>query len=210
MWKPTYIYGDIYEVEESGTVRRKAGCIQDKNGRIVPVKARIMTQTLRAGYLCVAMAKDNAKKAPGIHQLVANAFIPNPNNYECINHKDGNKLNNSVDNLEWCTRAENNKHAYATGLRVVSEKNRQQMIDLGNKYGAINGKKAGYKNIVKAQEASRKRVAIWKDDFYQEFESEWAACRFIGAAKGSVGRVAHGKPLYNAVKGYKAKWIESV
>jgi hypothetical protein len=208
MWKPTYIYGDIYEVEESGIVRRKEGCIQDKNGRIVPVEARIMTQSLtKDGYLFISMSKDNIRKFPKIHQLVANAFIPNPNNYTCINHKDGDKLNNSIDNLEWCTFAENNKHAYATGLRVVSDKTRQQMIDLGNKYGSINGKKAGYKNIVKAQEASRKKVVIWKDNFYQEFESEWAACQFIGCAKGSVGRVAAGKPLYNAVKGYKAKWV---
>jgi hypothetical protein len=166
-----------------------------------------MTQSLRGGYLFVSIAKDNSRKAPTVHQLVANAFIPNPDNYTCINHKDGNKLNNSVDNLEWCTPAENNKHAYSTGLRVVSEKTRRQMIDLGNKYGPINGKKAGYKNIVKAQEASKKRVAIWKDGFCQEFDSEWAACQFIGAAKGSVGRVAHGKPSYNAVKGDKAKWV---
>ena len=53
-----------------------------------------------------------------IHRLVAKYFIPNPYNYFEINHKDGNKLNNSVDNLEWCTRSTNVKHAYDTKLRV--------------------------------------------------------------------------------------------
>ena len=55
-----------------------------------------------------------------IHRLVAQAFIPNPNNYPVINHIDGNKLNNNVKNLEWCTYSYNEKHAYDNGLKSAT------------------------------------------------------------------------------------------
>lgn len=57
-----------------------------------------------------------------IHRIVAETFIPNPNNRPCVNHKDGNKLNNSVDNLEWCTYSENTLHAYRMGLQVAKRR----------------------------------------------------------------------------------------
>lgn len=62
-------------------------------------------------YQTVDLADKNVK----VHRLVALAYIPNPNNYPHINHKDGNKLNNHVDNLEWCTQKMNSRHAYDNG-----------------------------------------------------------------------------------------------
>ncbi len=56
-----------------------------------------------------------------IHRLVAKYFVPNPNNYSEVNHIDGNKENNRAENLEWCTRSQNNKHAFETGLRSYEE-----------------------------------------------------------------------------------------
>lgn len=55
-----------------------------------------------------------------LHRLLAQTFIPNPYNLRCINHKDGNKLNNDVNNLEWCDYSYNNKHAYKIGLKKYS------------------------------------------------------------------------------------------
>lgn len=64
------------------------------------------------GYLAVSLHGKTTK----IHQLVAKTFIPNPDNLPCINHKDGNKLNNLIENLEWCTQGQNASHAWQTGL----------------------------------------------------------------------------------------------
>jgi HNH endonuclease len=65
------------------------------------------------GYLTVALNG----KTQSIHRLVATQFIPNPLDKKCVNHIDGNKLNNHVENLEWATHSENNSHAIRTGLK---------------------------------------------------------------------------------------------
>ena len=64
------------------------------------------------GYLQVALQKHKKRKDEKIHRLVAEAFIPNPENKPQVNHLDGNKLNNYYKNLEWCTNGENQIHSY--------------------------------------------------------------------------------------------------
>jgi len=59
-----------------------------------------------------------------VHRIVASCFVPNPCGYKEINHKDGQKWNNCADNLEWCTRSQNNRHAFQTGLRSYAELSR--------------------------------------------------------------------------------------
>lgn len=84
------------------------------------------------GYKFVCLRKDGKNKNLLIHRLVAEAFIPNPKNLPCVNHKDGNKQNNNVENLEWCTQGENLKHAVEIGLIESQCKIRRKvkMIDL--------------------------------------------------------------------------------
>ena len=69
------------------------------------------------GYLRVSISG----KLMFIHRLVAEKYIPNPNNYEQVNHKDGNKLNNNVDNLEWVTNQQNRNHAVENELHFMGE-----------------------------------------------------------------------------------------
>lgn len=74
----------------------------------------------RKGYIHVSLSKDGVRKTFLLHRLVASAYIENPNNYPQVNHIDGNKSNNSVDNLEWATASSNVIHAYNTGLSDYS------------------------------------------------------------------------------------------
>ena len=69
------------------------------------------------GYYDVTLWKDGKGHTKRVHRLVAEAFLPNPENYPVVNHKDGNKLNNNIDNLEWTTVQMNTIHSYANGLQ---------------------------------------------------------------------------------------------
>jgi len=69
---------------------------------------RILKQSLRSGYFSVGLIKEGEIKRHDIHRMVSQAFIPNPNNLRCVDHKDNNKFNNHVNNLRWCSSQENN------------------------------------------------------------------------------------------------------
>ena len=85
------------------------------------------------GKILINRVKDNTGygrlyingKRYKIHRFIAELFVPNPEHKTEVNHKDGNKLNNRADNLEWVTRSENQKHAYKLGLQKPSEKQKQ-------------------------------------------------------------------------------------
>ena len=93
-----------YSVSDTGEVK------SNKNDHI---KANRID---RRGYNDISLYKNGQEHHKKVHRLVAEAFVDNPEGKDFVNHKDGNKLNNSKDNLEWVTHSENMKHAYATGL----------------------------------------------------------------------------------------------
>lgn len=93
-----------YAVSTEGRVR---------NNNTGKIKTPVLTGD---GYFHVDLYEDGKRRTVRTHRLVATAFHPNLDNKEQVNHKDGNKLNNSYDNLEWCTGSENMRHAYDTGL----------------------------------------------------------------------------------------------
>ena len=96
-------YNDFIEVYENGVVLSRG---KELKGEIC-----------KNGYKRVHVSKNGKSKRLLVHRIVATAFIPNPDNLPEVNHKDGNKQNNNVSNLEWVTASENQKHAYKTGLK---------------------------------------------------------------------------------------------
>jgi len=110
MWQTIDIFPD-YEASKDGRVRSKSRERQfGKQIRTVPSQ-EIRPFNHSAGYLCVKLAKDRKKTNKYVHRLIARVFIPNPNGLPEVNHKDGDRKNNHVDNLEWVNRRGNLAHA---------------------------------------------------------------------------------------------------
>lgn len=111
IWKDIEGYEGIYQVSNLGNVRSVDRYITTKNGVVKPFKGVIRSLCLnRNGYPFVTLKVKSISKTVEVHRMVAQAFLPNPNNFPCVNHKDENPQNNRVDNLEWCTYKYNSNY----------------------------------------------------------------------------------------------------
>ena len=105
-----------YQVSTTGKIRR-VFLVTDESGAVVDTTyGSPMKPSLCTGYPRVKLRLSGKVKHLFVHRAVAEAFIPNPDNKPQVNHKDGNKMNPCLDNLEWCTPKENMHHASITGL----------------------------------------------------------------------------------------------
>lgn len=173
IWKDIKGYERLYEISNKGNVKSLNKKIQRSNDRIQTFKERKLKPGLsKNGYLTVQLFKNKKGKTKYIHKLVAEAFIPNLDNYPIINHKDENKQNNYVDNLEWCTYSYNN--SYNDKMKNLRKKVLQ--YNKNNKFikkwdGLINIQKElgiNRNNITSVCKGKRKHAGgyIWK---YEEF-----------------------------------------
>lgn len=112
--KSAIVYGGRFRVFEDGTVYR----IKKDGTEILSCQCNFGRKAGSNGtqYKCVSYCENGKSRTVTVHRLVAEAFIPNPDGKPEVNHIDGNRSNNNVSNLEWCTRQENCIHAYANGL----------------------------------------------------------------------------------------------
>ena len=105
VWKPAKGYEGIYEVSNFGNVRNAKGMA-------------LKPFPIHQGYLVVDLSRSGKKRHHRVNRLVAETFIPNTGNKTEVNHKNGNKTDNRVSNLEWTTKSENMVHAYRSGLQT--------------------------------------------------------------------------------------------
>ena len=117
-WLDILNYEGYYQVSNYGNVRSLDRIIKDKNGRTQTIKGKVLKLRINSGgYYCVGLSKNGNKATFSVHQLIAQAFIPNPENKRTVNHINGIKTDNNLSNLEWATYSENLVHAYDCGLR---------------------------------------------------------------------------------------------
>lgn len=137
VWKDVVGYEGLYKVSNKGRVKSvKRTTPQQKS-----LDEKILSAHLdKDGYPQIALCKEGKIVTRKIHRVELIAFVPNVFNKPCINHKDGVKWNNELENLEWCTISENTKHSYEIGLQVPNTPSgaKNPKSDIVNQYDSNN------------------------------------------------------------------------
>lgn len=172
IWKVVIGYEGFYEVSSIGKIRSKDRYVNATNGSTQLKKGIILKSPIdKYGYHKIKLSKYGKVKDFTVHRLVALNFVKNIFNKPQVNHKDGNKLNNKVDNLEWMTISEQSIHAYKynlkskTGIKnsmvkLTEEevKKIKEMLDMGSRVGEISKEF----NVTSSCISSIKSGRIWK------------------------------------------------
>ncbi len=124
IWMPVEGYSDTYQVSNLGRVKTMDKVVNHNYGGKALKLSKVLKLNLYGRYPLILLTKEGKAKGFSVHSLIATAFVAKPISDKKleVNHKDGNKLNNRADNLEWVTRSENNKHAFRTGLNKAQRK----------------------------------------------------------------------------------------
>lgn len=142
------------------------------------------------GYLFFSICKDGQRKNMKVHRLVASSFIPNPNNYPVVNHINGIKADNRVENLEWCTYSENTLHAFRTGLL-------KPQITMKGRFGKLNPNSKSIKCINKIT-----------GEVIKIYDSKADASRELKIHPESISQCATGRT--KTAGGFKWEYIKTI
>ena len=146
-------------------------------------KNGFLTPSIVAGYPRISLCKNGLVRNYHLHRLVAQAFIPNPENLPVVNHKDENKLNPDVKNLEWCSVQKNNRYGTRTARQIIAQTNRKDVS----------------KAVIQLDK-NNNVIAI--------FPSSKEAWRKTGIHHGHIREVCNHKARYETAGGYKWQWAK--
>jgi hypothetical protein len=195
VWKDIPGYEGYYQVSNFGRVKSLPRKVYNRGGFHVS-KEKILKQQLRKDrYYNIHLLKEGVKKIFFVHRLVALAFIPNPNNYPDINHKDENPANNCVNNLEWCTEKYNMNYGTAIERRKAS-------FAMNESFKKANATKV--RNNSRGAEIPIIGTSK-KDNSLVSFRSMSEAERITGISKGRISDCCHGRRL--SAGGYYWKFL---
>ena len=161
-WKDIKGFEGLYQVSDNGRVKSLDRYRKGKRGALTICKGRILSPHKgKNGYIQICLCKENHKYTPLVHRLVGEAFIPNKDNLPCIDHIDGNRENNSADNLRWCTTKENMSYSLVknriSAVQKSNERCRQHQRDIQSACRkpivAVfpNGKIKEYSSVIEAE-----------------------------------------------------------
>lgn len=190
IWRPIKNYEGLYEISNFGNVKslERYSDTKNKYGYMKrSVKEKILNPSISSkGYMKVTLSNDK-NKIFSVHRLVAQAFLPNPDNLPQVNHIDGNKQNNKVDNLEWCTNKENQEHAIKNGLKNI-EKITKRIVEF-NKINKITPYKAIEKTKNKCKQYDK------NGNFLKLWESLSEASKTLKINVSNISECCNGKRL---------------
>ena len=141
-----------YQISNLGRIKSKERIVSNSCRTYVKKEEILKNHVMKSGYLAIVLRdKEQKKHLLKIHRLIAENFIPNPNNYTQVNHIDGNKANSAIENLEWCTPSQNTRHAIKSGLRrKCTNKSTQRIYKINPKTKDIE---EIYENFVEASKS---------------------------------------------------------
>ena len=152
VWKPIPGFDGHYEASNHGRIKAVSRIVKDSLGRERPLAEKILSPfILNSGYQGITVKNKNYL----VHRLVASAFIPNPENKSQVNHKDENKLNNCVENLEWMTREENEHYGTAIQRRVEKQGRKVYQYTLDGQLVKV------WSSTMECKRQGFNRTAIW-------------------------------------------------
>lgn len=182
-WLPVVGYEEYYEVSNKGCIRSLKNKTIRSNGRKLSRGGILLKQaTDKKGYKRVALRKDGKSKTFMVHRVVAETFLSNVNNLPMVNHKDENKANNNVENLEWCD------NIYNINYGTFRERQKNKMMVYAKPVIVYNS----------------------KGEFIKECPSVKEAARFTSCSVSSVTNCCKNRKYYLSSKGYKFKYKEDI